>query len=61
MDERASSLEVTRVPQVLVGLPIGANISGFDGVVFLVVGDIPIDNKTPVCDFVNLEYFSAQS
>jgi hypothetical protein len=25
----------------------GANFSGFNGVIFLVVGDVPIDNEAP--------------
>ena len=40
---------------------MGANILGFNGVVHSVVGDIPVDSETSMCDFVNLENLPAQS
>jgi hypothetical protein len=65
MGERAVSSAV--IPRglvaslVLVRLTMRVNITGFNDIMLPVVGDVPVDTKVPVGDFVNLEDLPVQS
>nr|BAD03427.1 hypothetical protein [Oryza sativa Japonica Group] len=40
-----------------VRLPLGANFPGFNGVMLLVVGDVPVDSEAPVVSSsISLEF-----
>jgi hypothetical protein len=47
--ESLNSIIIATFPRQVLGLtPVGANFLGFNGVVLLVVGDVPVDSETHV-------------